>query len=224
MIRKPQPKSRKQEKPAKIIRGKDELQTARPDIEWFDAQLDRRGLNRTGLSVQFDPGAKNWLNKILMSERRMQLSEVAWVAKRLGVPGAEIIRRLGYDLPGAEVPVIGTVTAHSRISIVPPLEQDKVPAPPGASERMVALRVEADQSALSLYSGVLMYYVPCEKVRPDSFGRICVCELGDSAAPIVGCIDRASLGRSKIILLDGKSVIETAELEAAAPIEWTKTT
>lgn len=208
----------------KPVRGRDSLQIANPDTEWFDDRLDLVGLNRLGLSVEYDPSSKNWFNKILKGERRCQLGEVAWIAERLGVSGAEVIRRLGHVLPAGTVNIIGTVNADSRVSMWSPAKYEVVAAPPDARPSTVALRIETVQTILSLYAGTLLYYTPAAAVHPGAFGHVAVLEAGDQRAPLVGTLDRGGISKARIILLDGRTVIETSQLLTAAPVEWTKST
>jgi hypothetical protein len=206
------------------------LQNPNPVAEWFDAQLDAIGKNRVGLSTEYDPSNKNWLQKILAGERRLQIAEAVWLAERFKVPLLTVLEAgLGFKVPkppAPSVPVIGAVTANSRISIYAPPAVDVVQAPPGASADMVAIRLETHQTALALYAGVLLFYTPKPelRVRADAFGRLSVVLLGDELAPIVGVLDRASMGRGRVVLLDGRTVRESEQVAAAYPVEWTRST
>jgi hypothetical protein len=206
------------------VSGKDQLQTARPDLRWFDARLDLVGKSRQQLSKQYDPAARNWLQKILTAERRCQIAEAIWLAEQLSVPLTEIVSRLGYKAPGASVRVTGRVGANSLIDPITAAAQFDVPAPALVREITVAAVAEPDNCPALVYAGALFFYTPATVVRPDAFGRLSVLECGDQFAPVLGTLGRgASLGKARITLLDGTHR-DTSQLVAAYPVEWIKIT
>lgn len=210
---------------ARTKSGKDSLQIAHPDADWFDTRLDMIGLNRHLLSIEFDPGAKNWLNKILSGERRCQIAEVSWLAQRLRVSGADIIRALGYVLPSAEVPIVGTVAEDSRVDFFPAgAKLDRTTAPPGAEVHTVALSCRFNKGPLRFLNAQILFFSPLERtVQLGAVGRLAVFETKGEARKYIGTTDRAGLGGAvDVSLLTGETV-QLQHLTAATPVEWTKT-
>lgn len=210
---------------AKQPAGKDQLQEGATDQEWWDARLDAIGKSRSQISAEFDPGSRNWLQKILSGERRCQIPEAIWLAERLGVPFAELVARLGFKAPGALVRVVASVLSNSRLDPLAPAKQFAVAAPSGTRERTVAAICDTGTAPLLVYAGAIFFYTPTEQPRviPGALGRLSVLELGEVAAPVIGTLSRGSDPSSaRVTLLDGVTTIDTTQLGAAYPIEWVR--
>lgn len=207
------------------------LQDPAPSLAWFDRQLDKIGKNRVGLSAEYDPSNKNWLQKILSGERRLQIAEAIWLAERFKLQLHDVlIDGLGFKIPvppRRTLPVIGNVTADSRVHRYAPPAIEDVEAPAGARDEMVALRLETSQTALAVYAGCLLFYTPAPAMRvmPGSYERLSIIALGDMDALLVGIPSRSSkLMAGRVTLLDGRTVIESEQFMSAYPVEWTKST
>lgn len=183
------------------------------------------GINRHLLSIEFDPGAKNWLNKILTGERRCQLAEVAWLAQRLRVSGVDVIRALGYTLPLAEVPIVGTVAEDSRVDFLPAgAKLDRTAAPPGAEVHTVALSCKFNKGPLRFLNAQILFFSPLEKmVQLGAVGRLAVFEAKGETRKYIGTTDRAGIGGAVNVSLLNGEIVQLQHLVAATPIEWTKT-
>ena len=207
------------------VPGKDKLQESVADAEWWDARLDAIGKSRSQISAEFDPGSRNWLQKILTNERRCQIPEAIWLAERIGVPFSEVVSRLGFKAPGASVRVVAAVLGNSRLDMIAPAKQYAVPAPAGVRERTVAAICETGTAPALIYAGALFFYSPTEQPRviPGALGRLSVLEIGEVAAPVVGTLGRGSDPSSaRVTLLDGVTTLDTSQLGAAYPIEWVR--
>jgi hypothetical protein len=210
---------------------KAKLQDPAPSLAWFDRQLDKIGKNRVGLSAEYDPSNKNWLQKILSGERRLQVAEAIWLAERFKLQLHDVLADgLGFKIPAPPkrvVSIIGSVTADSRVHRYAPPAIEDVEAPAGARDEMVALRLETQHTALAIYAGCLLFYTPSPAMRvlPGSYERLSVIALGDMDALLVGIPSRSSkLIAGRVTLLDGRTVMESEQSISAYPVEWTKST
>lgn len=218
-------------KVAPVKTSKAKLQDQAPSLAWFDRQLDKIGKNRVGLSAEYDPSNKNWLQKILSGERRLQIAEAIWLAERFKLTLQDVLTDgLGFKVPTAPrrtVPVIGSVTADSRVHQYAPPAIEATEAPASARDEMAALRLETPHTALAVYAGCLLFYTPSPAMRvmPGSYERLSVIALGDMDAQLVGIPSRSSkLVAGRVTLLDGRTVVESEQFISAYPVEWTKST
>lgn len=192
----------------------------KPNVDWINERLEALKLTKVEASKALLFSHPNTFHKLLSGERRTQIDECLLLAKLLNVPPAIMARQLGYDWPIPQARIIGEVDGAGRVRVLPPGKQSDVDAPSELEVELVALQVAAAQTALSVYDGNILYYEPSEVVRPDAFGRLAVLEIGDQPAPVVGVLDRASLGRGRVVVFGGIETIETNKIISATPIRW----
>lgn len=82
------------------------------DAEWFDARLAERGLSREVLAAAAGMSADE-LALAFKDQREISAREVAIFAELLGVTVAEVARRAGVSIPGAD-PAASRVEALER--------------------------------------------------------------------------------------------------------------
>ena len=190
-----------------------------PDRRWISERLAEVDLRKSELAEKLHVHP-NIVHKMLNGQRRVQIAEFRLLAQLLHVPFMEVVRRFGFDVPGAMVPCIGAIDGRARIAVLPPDRQHDTPAPESAVPGTVALIVDAPHSALSVYHGSTLYYVPSDTVRVDAFGRLGVLEIDGEPAPVVGVLDRATMGRGRVRVFGGIDVIDTERLVSATPVTW----
>lgn len=192
------------------------------DKSWFDDMRKERGLSLLDVAKAWGRGNVSFIWRMLTKDRRAHVADAIVWAEILKAPLPLVIQRLGYDVPGLTCPVVGTVGGAARVSVLPPEKLGKVEAPGQTAAGLVALRVDAPHSALNMWHGAHLYYRPSNVVRPDAFGRLSVVELGDHAAPLVGVVDRASVGGGRVRLFGANDEIESEQMISATPIVWQK--
>lgn len=192
-----------------------------PDVDaaWFEERFEALGITRAILDRELGY-YENYVGRIFSGQRKASIADAVFLSKRLRVPVQAIVRRLGYDLADAAVPVIGRVNEHGRVRLLLPVNQFQAPFPPGMESETVALIVNTAHTALAVYDGDILYYAPAKTVRPDSFGRLSVVECADQGAPIVGILDRARVGRGRVVILGGTETLESEQIVSATPIRW----
>lgn len=117
--------------------------------------------------------------------------------------------------------MIGALRGNARISIFPTNLVQKTESPRPEPGALVALRIDAAQSALAIHHGGFLFYEPTEVVARGAIGRLSVVELGDQAAPVVGVLDRAIGDRGGLVtIFGGSETIESAQLQSATPVLW----
>lgn len=187
--------------------------------KWFDDRMREMGVSVKMVADHFGTYS-NMVWRMTSGKREVTPGEIAEWARYLKVPLAVAFQKFGYNPPGNMTRVIGAMRANGRVTIYPPNMQRETEAP-AANTDLVALVVEAPQSALAIFDGSHLFYEPSTIVRHDTFGRLAVVELGDHPAPIVGMIDRATqIGRSKIVVFGGDEAIESRQLISATPVVW----
>lgn len=191
----------------------------RVDADWFRNRMADLDITPQRAADHFSTyPAMVW--RMTSGHRKLTPHEICEWARLLKVSVAVILRRLGEDPPAVTVPVIGIVREHGRVSILPPAAQRRADAPGNSMQPLVALDVDTAQTALALYDGSALYYEPASVVRADAFGRLAIIELGDHAAPIVGVLDRGSVGRGRIVVFGGTETLESSQIISATPVRW----
>lgn len=190
-----------------------------PDRAWIDSRLDELGVRKKDVAQALGVHP-NIVHKILNGERRLQVGEARTVARLMQLPLVETLRRFGFAVPGTTCALVGRVDGRGRVSIRPPQADNRTVIAPESAIGVVALAIDAAHSALSVYHGSLLYYEPSNMVRVDSFGRLAVLEMDGELAPVIGVLDRASLGRADVTVFGGIEVLQTQRLVSATPILW----
>ena len=191
----------------------------KPDSAWFNGRMHDLGLNRKALADVF--GTDEYMISRMISGRRpVRIPEALTWARTLRVPVTVILKRLGYDAPEATVALVGIMRANGRVSYLPPGQQSTAPAPAENDDRMVAIQVESDQTALAIYHGEILYYCPAEKVDPTAYGRLGVITADGLTSPVVGVLDRGTVHTSRIVLFGGAETLQVSGVLTAAPILW----
>lgn len=190
-----------------------------PDSAWFDARFRELGLLKSeGARALGMDG--NVFGRCLSGRRKVQIGEAIALARLLRVPFSEMVRRLGHVLPRDTVPVVGYVNDRARISQPEPGMDLRVEAPTDSDAATVAVIVRAPNSRLAIHDGMILYYEPAEVVRPDAFGRLSIIETSQPGAPLVGILDRGSIGRARVLVYGGIETLEPEGLISATPVRW----
>lgn len=206
--------------PKKVTQS--ELQKQKPDGEWFESRLAVSNYTARSISYKLSANNMHLWRRTIHEGRECTIAEAIALAPLLGVDFREIVRRLGFTIPEAVTPIIGRVGPHGRISMLPG-SAGSCPTPPGMQPAAVALRIDAPQSpGLAIFHGNYLFYEPSRVVRPDTFGRLSVIELSDHAAPVVGVLDRASVGFARVAIFGGAETLDNERVSSATPVLWIK--
>lgn len=190
----------------------------KPDKAWFKTRMYEIGKSVEEAATLFKT-YPNMVWRMTSGQRKIRPDEMAVWSRFLEVPYNEIARRFGVDVPIFKVPVVGIVRPNGRVSQILPNERQFVEAPTDASAHMLALVVDAPMSSLMIWDGSYLYYEPTEVLRTDAFGRLSVVEIRDWP-PVVGVLDRASMGQGRVTLLGSQEKIDSKHVERATPIKW----
>jgi len=192
-----------------------------PDQEWFKRRMDEIGLSVTAAAEAFET-YPNMIWRMTSGARTVRPDEICTWARLLNVGVATILQRLGESPPVLTVPLIGRVRANGRITQYPPGHVRRVDAPADAALETVAVDVDAPNSTLQIYDGSTLYYEPADVIVAEAFGRLSVIGTGDNPAQIVGVLDRASRGKSRILIFGGSETVESSHVISATPVRWTR--
>lgn len=192
-----------------------------PDERWIKTRMHELGKSVEEAAKFFDTYT-NMVWRMTSGSRPVRPDELARWATFLEVPFPEAARRFGIDVPPSTVSLIGVLRANGRVTLYPPNQQKRVEAPTDGGPELVCVVVESPQSALAVWDGTFLYYEPTKVFRADAFGRLSVVEFGDVGAPIVGFLDRASVGRARVTVFGSSEVIESAQPISATPVKWTR--
>lgn len=196
-----------------------EISVANVNTEWFDAKIREAGLSRTDLDTFF--GAfRGATGRVVTGGRKATPADVCTLARKLRTSVNVVLQKLGEDPPSMKCPVIGLLRMNGRVSILPPNAEESVDAPTDYASRLVALRVEADQTELAVYDGSVLFYEPATVVRADAVGRLSVIEVADDVSAIVGILDRGSIGRARVTIFGTREKYETPLIVSASPVKW----
>lgn len=206
--------------PPKQRRKRERLQI---NAAWFEERIDAINTSRARLSKEFGRH-ENTFGRILEGQLTPVPEALVFLATKLQVPIREIFEHLGFPMPAPACPIIGKVNSRGFVELYPTDKQKATTAPTETDAGFVAVEVDAPHSPLQLYHGTLLFYRPSTGVRLDAFGRLCVLEVGDRPAPIVGNVDRASQGYSTIVVYGGidRFELRSEEVISTAPIRWTR--
>lgn len=152
--------------------------------DWIEAGLRKPGKGKRKLAdaLGLDPSA---VTRILAGTRQVKLGEVARVAAYLGEapPGLEAPFEAETDDLDERptVPIRGYVGAGATAHYLPLADEelDRVPAPPGASDKTIALEIRGT-SLGELFDRWLVFVDDIRTpVTPDLIGKTCVVGLAD---------------------------------------------
>jgi hypothetical protein len=205
---------------AKTAPEKHEKRISATDRKWFRSRMDDLGLDRDRVARALN--VKPYIvTRIVVGDRPVRLDEVPILAKALEVHPVEMLRRLGVDVPTADVPVIGAMRGSGRVTLWPADRVQRTESPRLAGGDLVGLRIETAHSPLGLHDGGVLFFEPTTRVEHGSWSRLSVIEVGDEAAPIVGTLDRGASVRScRVLVFGGHETLESEQLQSAAPILW----
>lgn len=200
-----------------------------PDYKWFEDRMAELGLSRGAVAAAFGyaPSKTNYVWRMLAETGRegarwVRPDEIAVWARILKAPYVYVVRRFGFEAPMRTVPVVGVVRSDGRISeVLAPDHPNKAEAPYDATERTEALYVEAPYSELGVWHGSFIYYEPSRVVHGQATNRLCVLELGDQLARLVGTLTAGRrIDEYQIRVLGQIETITTREIISASVVRW----
>lgn len=200
-----------------------------PDYRWFEDRMAELGLSRTAVAAAFGyPRAKtNYVWRMLAETgkegaRWVRPDEIAVWADLLKAPYVHVVRRFGFRTPMRTVPVVGILRSDGRISEVFDIDHPrKAEAPYDATERTEALYVETPYFDLGVWHGSFIYYEPSRVVHGQAMNRLCVIELGDQIARVVGMLTAGRrIDEYQIRVIGQSELIITREIISASVVRW----
>lgn len=200
-----------------------------PDYEWFEKRMKEMGLTRTAVAAAFGypPNRTNYLWRMLAetgkeAARWVRPDEIAVWAWILRTPYVHVVRRFGFTAPMRTIPVVGVVRSDGRISeILDPDHPNKAEAPYDATEQTEALYVETLFSELGVWNGSFIYYEPSKTVHGQAMNRLCVLELGDQYARVVGALTAGRrVDEYQVQMIGQSEPVTTRDLISASVVRW----
>lgn len=189
------------------------------DGDWFRTQLATAGRSQAELARHLNID-KSSLTRMFGGYRKMQLVEAQDIARFLGVPIAEVLRRAGLNPVSQRDRIciqIGTLRADGVIHLADEGLSHVAPWP--MPEGTVAVAVDPDLPCLS---GTLFLPDPQRGVQPDAIGRMAVFQRRDREALEVGIVRpgrQPGLYSVSRVSAD-HDIVEDAELVTAAYIHF----
>ena len=203
------------------------------DTAWFKRTLADKHLSQRQLAFRMgmDPGA---MSLMLNGKRGMSAGEAAEMARWIGVPVEEVLKRAGVDVPGRSaigdksepfsVPVVGWVDGTTQQAVqmgsTGLLGPKDVPRPNGVAADVVGLRVQG-----GLMDGWVVYYRPTNARAGLAFeivGQLCVVGLSDGRVLLRHV--RMGYGEGELILVGmcGEALDAGVGVAWATPVLWIK--
>jgi hypothetical protein len=194
------------------------------DIVWFKDQLDKSGKSTRGLArhVGIDASAAS---RMLNGQRKMKRPEADKIARFLGQPIEEIIKRAGMDISSEPVSIqLGaTIGAQGQVIAIhprdlPPQLLARAQASIGFDQRgkVAAAQVRADAGPLALWDDAVVLFEETDAIEPAAMGVLSIAKLRDGVV-MIGHLEKArKTGEATIRLSSGE--LREVLLISAAPV------
>lgn len=192
-----------------------------PDVDkaWFREKLAEKGKTQRALAryMELDPSG---VSLLLDGERRMQLDYAEKIARFLGEPAAEVVRRSGLDIErrsaggqaDKRIQITGYVDGAGEIHLTKPTgSTTAIPATTPADA--VAVRMEG-----GFAPGAAIVYVPAAEISVEAIGRLSVIEIKGGTKYLGVPTTSHERGRFNVSL--PKSNMNDIEMKSATPVLW----
>ena len=159
----------------------------------------------------------------LQGERKLTLDEAATLARLLGEPFEEIVRRMGIAVPAPRGAVLlnHTIDRTGRIIKQQPSGPRTIPAPPGCSANLQAARFAC--ADIARLDKLVVFWEPLDRVVEDVSERLCVVEPVGSNDRLARFVRRGATPGTYDLESLARTAAETdVRLATASPVVWTK--
>lgn len=206
-----------------------------PNLAWFRAALDQRGLSQAEVSRK--SGIPTYtLSRTFHGKQRLKLKETAALASAIGVAVDELMAALGIPLSAPEgvrsLSLSGWLDGGAHLVLRPTVEGlrgSKTATCPFPDRDISVARVQSSGTEYDGLDGALVYYRESKArgVDPETVGRIALVSLaGEGAAGgalRLRVIRRGySSGRYNLTNLAGRVLEESVGVERVYPVVWLK--
>jgi len=188
------------------------------DHDWFLKKMAERKISQNALArvLKTQPAS---LSRTMKGLRKPQLSEAIALAEYLDVSFSDVVSKFGYALPRRRVQIVGKITPECRVSALTNRVNEYVDAPSETDEDCKALVFTTANSPMQSYDDGLVFWCPSSLVDAHAFGRLSIVGIDGHDLAVIGTVERASGGKIRVILLNGK-VVEATKLLNASPVRW----
>jgi transcriptional regulator with XRE-family HTH domain len=196
--------------------------TAAVDTKWFRDRLADRGLSANRLAAEMGLH-KTAMSRLLNGARGWDPQEAAEIARLLGVPLTDVLRKAGIDIPAHEgkktVPIVGSVGPSGLVKMGGVAAPRVAERPPGSHEDTIALRVAAPGSWADAW---VCYVVPSTRIEPDAVGRLSLVTVlgGDKMLRVLH--RGKERGRWALRGWFDDAASHDLAIESAAPVLWVR--
>ncbi|WP_414464396.1 helix-turn-helix domain-containing protein [Hyphomicrobium sp. DY-1] len=192
------------------------------DRAWFQARTKDEGLSLRAVARELglDPSS---FNRTLKGTRRMQVHELAGLARLLRVPPDEVLARVGFPVASVEVPIVGRITADGEVHAATPRKNEILRAPPDAPSGLQAYVFDTVGSPLALWDQSIAFVLPRTSIAAEDVGRLAVVDSKGKRPQMLGSVTKGtSRGRMRVLpFAPGREPFEGDEC-SASPVLWIK--
>lgn len=213
----------------RIDRRMEALKRAGEKVSYRSISRAATGSDFTLASIR--KGILNGSQRGISTETLSQLAPVLrttveWLHRAAGSEVAEGFHLDSQDVlgthaeAGSTVPLLGYVRAGAAAVYLPlhESELDRVPAPPGATEKTRALEVRGDSLGELFDRWIVFFDDEQRQVNPDLVNRLCIVALTDGRV-LVKKIRRAADGAGYDLLSNTEKPIRNAPIKWAARVK-----
>lgn len=190
------------------------------DREWFEGRMRQLGIPKWAPIARQIGIDKSMMTRSLNGERAFTANDICGLATVFQTSVAEIMRRVGYDVPKTGAPIVGSVRDNGKVSTVSAKKGElfEMTDPPPGAEAIVG---QMESAELAPYNGVTFVYAasPDNPTPMSAFGQLCVVEADDHLTPYLGTVVKGKERNSIALELFGsKERIELKEIHRVSPV------
>lgn len=188
---------------------------------FFDSLMAEKKLSLRALASRMNMNHSQ-LSLTFSGARKLQLDEAAELSNIFGVPLHKIVENAGISVKnpgGGRVKVIGAVRGDGTVEVHEAGTVERTSAPEDVPKGSVAVQFRTTGTALDWADGWVMFCKEPDGVDPGYLGRVCLCKVKDG--PVAIAMVRRGY-RENTVNLAGPFTQESATLEWASPILWTR--
>lgn len=162
---------------------------------------------------------------MLNGMRKMKRQEADKVARFLGQPVEEVIRRAGLDITSEPMPIqlAATISDQGRLVEIAPrdlppqlLARAQASLSMDHRGRMTAAQVRAEKGPLALWDDAVVLFQQSDAIEPAAVGVLSIAKLRDGVT-MLGHLERArKTGEATLRMSDGE--LREVLLVSAAPV------
>ncbi len=199
------------------------MDTIEIDKDWFFERLERAGKSLRGLArhLDIDPSAAS---RLFSGQRHMKLDEAERIARFIGEPVEEVLRRAGVKLTGERTRRINfdyTISETGKVErgeprSLPASVIARVEAATTSEGPINAAQVRAPKGLLGMFDDALVLFADTDAVEPAAVGVLSIVKLRDGVQMIGHVEALRKTGEATLRQADGTT--KRVQLETATPV------